>query len=598
MIETLKELYSILTDAQKKSLFKLQFFVVFMAFSEVIGIAAIGPFLALAGDFSVLEEEGMLRDLFIWTGTKDPANFIFLIGACVLIIISISTLISTFAVRALLHFAQRLGAEISSSLYDFYMQQPWLFHSHSNSSRLMNNVTTECNRVTAGIIYPIMVMNAKIAVGTAIVILLILIDPFITFFGFLIFGLIYILIFSIVKIRLSTNGKIITKTMQIRFKLMNEGFDGIKDTLVLGRSGIFRTRFSKESTALGRALGSNVTMNEVPKYWVELIAFGAMISLILYLLAFNGGSLTSILPKLGIFAMASYKLLPAFQQVYGNLTYIKGSASALDSIKQDLIDWKDLPNQDSILNDKKELSFNKLSLKNISFQYPGKNEPALENISIDIDKNKAYGFVGKSGAGKSTLVDIILGLIAPKSGTIYLDDKNFEIYGSRLWQKSIGYVPQSIFLADATVEENIAFGIPKKDINPDKIQHSVLLSNLKDLIEEMPMGLKTMVGEKGLQLSGGQRQRIAIARALYHDPEILIFDEATSALDGLNEKIIMDSIYALSQKKTIILIAHRLNTVKRCEHIFLFDKGKIVDSGGFQQMVEQNKQFKDMTDHS
>ena len=181
---------------------------------------------------------------------------------------------------------------------------------------------------------------------------------------------------------------------------------------------------------------------------------------------------------------------------------------------------------------------------------------------------------------------------------IRTDDKNFEIYGSRLWQKSIGYVPQSIFLADATVEENIAFGIPKKDINPDKIQHSVLLSNLKDLIEEMPMGLKTMVGEKGLQLSGGQRQRIAIARALYHDPEILIFDEATSALDGLNEKIIMDSIYALSQKKTIILIAHRLNTVKRCEHIFLFDKGKIVDSGGFQQMVEQNKQFKDMTGHS
>lgn len=595
MIDTLKDLYSVLTKKQKKTLFRLQFLVILMALSEVIGIGVFGPFLALAGNFNLVNEEGMLRDIYIWTELQNPADFIFYVGASVLIIISISTLISTFAIRALLHFAQRLGAEISSSLYDYYMQQPWLFHSNSNSSRLMNNVTTECNRITAGIIYPVMIMNAKIVVGIAIVILLLIIDPLITCLGFAIFGFIYMLIFSAVKFRLATNGRVISKTMQTRFKLMNEGFDGIKDTLVLGRSSIFRTRFSEESFALGRALGSNVTMNEVPKYWVELIAFGAMISLILYLLAFNNGDLTAILPKLGVFAMASYKLLPAFQQVYGNLTYVKGSASALDNVKEDLKNWKHLSNENLISNELPKVSFTKLSLNNISFKYPSKNDLALMNISIDIEKNSAYGFVGKSGSGKSTLADIILGLISPNSGTVYLDDKKFELYGSRSWQKAIGYVPQSIFLADASIEENIAFGIPENEINNDNLQNSILLSNLNDLIEEMPLGIKTVVGEKGLQLSGGQRQRIAIARALYHDPEILIFDEATSALDGLNEKNIMDSIYNLSKQKTIILIAHRLNTVKRCKHIFLFDKGKIIDSGGFEEMKEKNKQFKDMT---
>ena len=598
MIQTIKELYDVLTSRQRLELLRLQFFVILMAFAEVSGVVSIGPFLSLASNPDQLDGNNPFSFLFSYIGLSNSDNFIFYAGLLVLFILCVATLTSTFTVRYLLHYAQRLGANFSSSLYEHYMSQPWLFHAGGNSSKLMNNITTECSRVTQGIIYPVMIMNAKIALASCIIILLIVMNPMITLSGFFIFAIIYFFIFSVVKKRVARNGIAVTESQKNRFQLMNEGFGGIKDVLLLGRSFSFKEKFLSASNEYGRANGSNATMNEVPKFWVELIAFGAMVSLILFLLSSNNGSLPLILPQLGIFAMASYKLLPAFQQVYGNLTYIKGSASALHSIRDDLLAWK-ISKDNKIKDSKKNISFkNQIEFRNVTFKYPTKDNFALEDISLKINSKSIVGFVGSSGSGKSTLIDLILGLMMPTAGIVLIDDKVLNLKSLRSWQNHVGYVPQTIFLSDSSIGSNVAFGLPKDLINIDKVKRAIKLSNLESFVDSLPNGLDEIVGEKGVQLSGGQRQRIAIARALYNDPEVLVFDEATSALDGLTEKAIMDAIYELSSHKTIILVAHRLNTVKKCDRIYLFENGRLIDSGSFEVMQENNKKFKNMSHHS
>jgi ABC-type multidrug transport system fused ATPase/permease subunit len=595
LLSSLIDLFKALTAKQRISLYKIQFLVVFMAISEVIGISTIGPFLALVSDPTLLEKEGFLKSIFIFSGVQNPNDFIFFAGAGVLTVLFASALVSSITIRAVLYYAQRLGAEMSSSLYDYYMRQNWLFHNSINSSKLMNNVVSESNRVTASVLYPFMILNAKAVVGIAIISLLISIDFIVTIFGAFVFGGLYIIIYKFVQFKLNQNGEKISDSMRIRFRLLNEGFDGIKDTLILGRSLIFRERFYESSMKLGKSYGSNLTMNEVPKYWVELLAFGAMISLILFLLANNEGKLTEILPTLGIFAMASYKLLPVFQQVYGNLTFIKGALPALNSIKDDLMSWKKIIEDKKISYVNDDIIFESLNLDNVSFQYPNKDLNAIENVSLEIKKNQIVGFVGKSGSGKSTLADIILGLLDPQMGKIKINGNSLNDSNRRSWLNNFGYVSQNIFLSDSSIRENIAFGIPEDKINEDQISKCIKLANLDELLGTLPDGINTIIGEKGLQLSGGQRQRIAIARSLYNDPSILIFDEATSALDGLNERLIMDSIHSLSGQKTIILIAHRLNTIKKCDLIYLFDQGKLIDSGSFENLKSKNKIFDEMS---
>lgn len=598
MFSIIQDLYRVLTSAQKFSLLRLQFLVILMAFAEVVGVASIGPFLSLAGDTSQLSGDSILANVFEYSGIKDINDFIFVAGLAVLMLLTIATIISTLTVRYLLHFAQRLGANFAATLFTHYMSKSWLFHASGNSSQLMNNITIECNRVTVGIIYPIMVMNARIVLAFAILLLLLSIDPFITLIGLFGFATIYIIIFYFVKLKLSKNGLAVSINQALRFKLMNEGFGGIKDTLLLGRSYSFNKQFKKASLELGYAMGSNSTLNEVPKYWVELVALGTMVSLVLYLLVTNDGNLAFILPELGVFAMASYKLMPAFQQVYGNLTYVKASGPALNSIKGDLLEWKNSQLELTEISKRQHQLRSAIELKDLSFQYPNKSEIALSNINMKINSNNIIGVVGESGSGKSTLIDIILGLISPSSGEILIDGIVLNNRNIRNWQNSIGYVPQTIFLADASIKENVAFGLHADDIDENRVVEAIKLANLEEHVRTLPEGINSLVGEKGVQLSGGQRQRIAIARALYNDPNVIVFDEATSALDGLTEKVIMDSIYKLSQTKTIILIAHRLNTVKNCDVIYLFDKGKLIDSGSFEEMKDRNNHFKLMAEHS
>jgi len=379
---------------------------------------------------------------------------------------------------------------------------------------------------------------------------------------------------------------------------MNDGFGGIKDILLLGRSSTFKKRFFKTSNKLAYSEGNNVVIALVPRYFMELLAFGSMIALVLYLIKSSQGNLGLILPIISVYALAGMKLLPAILRIYTSTTQIKGALAAYESIREDL-ENANADNAPEFKNSHHAWSkHNEISLKEVTFTYPGKERPALENISLKIKPNTLVGFVGTSGAGKSTLIDVIIGLIKPQQGEVAIDGTPLIKQNLREWQNKIGFVPQTIFLTEGTIAENVAFGISQDLINYEQVAKALKLAHLEEFVSKLVNGVYSKVGERGVQLSGGQRQRIGIARTLYYDPEVLVFDEATSALDGITEKTIMNAIYDFTGQKTLIIIAHRLKTVQKCDEIFMMENARVVDRGSYQHLLENNEQFKKMSDHA
>ena len=598
MFSVIKEIFSLLSNDQRKRFYILQVLVILMAFTELLGIASIAPFMALVGDMSLLEKNGIYSKLYQLSGINDPLNFLFATGIGVLTALTVSTVVSMFTTWRLSSYGSSVGVQLADRLYSHYMKQDWQFHASGSSAQLTKQVSTESARISNGIIQPLMQMNAKVILAIFIAISILIYNPIVAIAGLLMFATGYLLMYKFVRKALVLNGKRLSSVATNRFRLMNEGFGGIKDVLLLNRNKDFIDRFSVEGNIQAKAQGLNQTIAQVPRFFIELLAFGAMIGLVLILIKTHHGDLGTVLPILAVYALACFKLLPALQQIYSSITQIKGNMPAFESVKKDLIDSReDLSTIRTI--PPKKLSIDKsISLKNIHFAYPNKSTYAVNDVSISIPVNHVIGIVGSSGSGKSTLIDIILGLLTPQKGDIYVDDTLITDDNKRGWQDLLGFVPQSIFLSEGSIAENIAFGIPADEINYDQVIKAVDLAHLTELVNELSEGIHTKVGERGVQLSGGQRQRIGIARALYNEADVLIFDEATSALDGITEKIIMDAIHEFTGKKTIMMIAHRLKTVQKCDTIYLMEKGKVVDQGTYMYLVENNPQFREMAKHS
>ena len=599
MFKMIKQLFSLLTPEQVRKFYVLQVLVTIMAFTELLGIASIAPFMALVGDISLLQGEGVLADVYKLTGMNNPLDFLFYTGMFVLVTLSISTIISMFTIWQLSLYASRVGTEISDRLYSYYMQQNWLYHASGSSAHFIKQVSSEAPRVTDQIIQPLMYVNAKAVLAIFISISILIFNPLIAVSGLLVFVSVYIILYKLVHKRLHINGQNMSSISTERFRLMNEGFGGIKDVLLLNRHHDFVERFEKSGKIFAYARGTNIAISQVPRYFMELIAFGALIGLVLILIKLHEGNLGAVLPILSIYALAAFKLLPALQQIYGGIAQIKGSSAAFEAIKDDLAQSLHMEKQKNEISIIEDLSFRReIAVSSISFTYPQKDKPAVNGLSMIIPVNSVVGIVGSSGSGKSTLIDILLGLLTADEGELYIDDTIMNNFNKRAWQNIIGFVPQSIFLSEGDIAENIAFGIPKKDIDLKQVTKALKLANLEKFVEQLPKGLSTKVGERGVQLSGGQRQRIGIARALYHEADVLVFDEATSALDGITEKVIMEAIHNFSGDKTIIMIAHRLKTVEKCDTIYLMEEGKIIDQGTYSELIIKNPRFKEMAENA
>lgn len=599
MLKIIKQLFSLLSPQQVRQFYILQVLIVVMALTELLGIASIAPFMALVGDISMLEKNNFLAELYQMSGLTDPMDFVFYTGLMVLVALTVSTLVSMFTIWKSSLYGARIGIEIADRLYAYYMREDWQFHASGSSAQLTKQVSTEAMRITSGIIQPLMQMNAKVVLAVLISVSILIYNPLIAIVGLVIFALAYFLLYKLVRKKLVSNGRAISQVSTDRFRLMNEGFGGIKDVLLLDRSQDFVERFEESGTVYARAIGLNAGISQVPRYFMELIAFGTMIGLVLLLIKLHEGNLGVVLPVLAVYALAAFKLLPALQQIYSSVAQIKGSLAAFEAVKEDL--ERSVNSQKHITNEtlpiRTELK-EKITLSDIKFNYPGKSRPAVDGVNMTIPVNSVVGLVGSSGSGKSTLIDLLLGLLTPQSGHLYIDDARITPENKRAWQNTLGFVPQSIFLSEGTIAENIAFGLPVADIDLNQVNKALELASLTDLVAQLPNGVNTKVGERGVQLSGGQRQRIGIARALYHEADILVFDEATSALDGITEKVIMDAIHDFSGQKTIIMIAHRLKTVQKCDIIYLMDQGKIIDQGTYQELVGTNSQFKEMAEHA
>ena len=594
MIKITKQLFSLLTPNQRKRFYLLQFLVILMAFMEIIGVASIIPFMALVGDMTQLQQETFYAQVYQASGIESESEFVVILGIGVVVTLFVSGTISLFTTWRLCMFGTQLGTELSTRLYTHYIKQNWLFHASVNSAKLTKKIVNETNRVSGGIILPLMQMNARVVFTLFMVISIFIYDPRVAIVGLSVFAIVYLILFKVVKRSLERNGKAISQIFSKRYRLNNEGFGGIKDLLLLGRGDNFIESFNQTSKSLAHSQGTINALAQVPRYFIELVAFGSMMTITLYLISSYDGNLGMILPTLSLYTLAAFKLLPAIQNIYANVAAIKGNIAAFESIHDDLI-WSSKPK--ALIQESKQ-SFlrvkHQISLNNITFTYPDKTKSTLQKINMSILANSVIGIVGPSGSGKSTLINILLGLIEPQQGEMKIDNTILNYKNRRSWQNTIGFVAQDIFLSDRSIAENVAFGISKNEINLDKVKKALELSHLTELLQSLEKGIYTPVGERGVKLSGGQSQRIGIARALYHEAEILVFDEATSSLDGISERRVMDAIHEFGGQKTIIMIAHRIKTVQNCNKIFYIDKGRVVDQGTYKELIERNDDFKNM----
>ena len=588
-----KKILRLLSPEEKRRTYFLLFMILVMALLDVMGVASIMPFMALLADPSVTEENTYLQAIYIGLSFEDKSSFLFFVGGAVFAVIVTAIAFKALTIYAMLRFTFMREYSIGRRLVAGYLHQPYEWFLSRNSAELGKKVLSEVQQVVNGVLIPVLQLIAHGGVAISILTLLVIIDTKLAVVVATSLGTAYAVIYFLLRHKLEYIGVRRVRTNQQRFQVISEAFGGVKEVKVSGAEEAFLTRYDEPARRYARYQAASQVAAQIPRYILEVLAFGGMLSVILYLV--NGpGGLEASLPVIAVYAFAGYRLMPALQQVYAQVTLLRFNGPALDELYNDFYQFNspdDRVTHECFANEPGV----ELILENITYSYPGSDRTAVSGINLTIKPQTTVAFVGATGSGKTTIVDIILGLLLPQNGRLLVNQLEINRKNLRSWQKMIGYVPQHIYLSDDTVAANIAFGIPHDDINMSAVERAAKVANLHKFVsEELENGYKTVVGERGLRLSGGQRQRIGIARALYHDPQVLIMDEATSALDNVTERTVMEAVCTLGHQKTIILIAHRLSTVKECDRIFVIDSGVLVGEGGYSDLSEESLQFQKM----
>ena len=592
-MKTIKKIFDLLTLYEKKKAFFLFLLILVMAFLDVLGLASIMPFIAVLANSEIIETNSILYYFYQKSsifGVSNKKDFLFLLGVVVFIF-----LMTSLAFRALTNYAQTSFAmmreySLGKRLIENYLHQPYSWFIEQNSADLGKNILLEVNQVVDKTIIPSINIIVNGIVILSIFSLLIFVDYKLAIIVSLVLSLSYLLIFFIVKNFLKKIGLDRLKANKRRFQSLSEAFGSIKELKILGLEKNYVNKFSRPAEIFAINESLSTVIYQVPRFFVEAIAFGGMVVLVLFLIN-TKGEFADIAPILALYAIAGYRLMPSFQLLYASFSNLRFSGSILNLIHNDLNNLKiaEKKEDDKFIKLKKSIK-----LKDIFFSYSNSQNFTLKNVNLSILANSKIGIVGRTGSGKTTVIDIILGLLDNYKGELWIDDILIDDTNKRSWQKNIGYVPQQIFLSDGNVSSNIAFGIEADKINHKSVEKAARIANLHDFVtNNLEKKYDTEIGENGIKLSGGQRQKIGIARALYHTPNILVLDEATSSLDNTTERIVMDAIKKLSGKITIIMIAHRLETIKNCDNIFLFDKGQLVSQGKYEELL-LDKNFNDM----
>jgi ABC-type multidrug transport system fused ATPase/permease subunit len=562
-----------------------------MAVMTAFEVASIGLILPVIQILILGEQDGAITK-FILNILPLPKNAN--LGIWISGVFAVFFTIKNIVLIALIYTVNRIVSEkiavFSRKIFDIYLSNPIVFHFHNNSANLLHSITTGVNRSLETVrLILMMVLDGMLMTGAFL--LLIFVEPTATLGAAAGLGILGFSFYKITSSIFVSWGDASHAFERIFIKWINQSFDGIRDVKLLQAQSFLSRKIETTAQRIAHFQCLSMTAVHVPRLLVETIIIIGFLSIVLILLSANQKP-TDIIPTLSLFGMAALRLMPSLNRILTSATSLRLSAAYISAVHTVFCNASTNCQQAPERTSDTPVSFNKdINLKNVTYTYPDAGHAALNGINMTITKGQSIGFVGPSGAGKSTLMDIILGLLEPTSGRFLVDGKE-ATDGILGWQKNIGFVPQQVFLMDDTIRRNIAFGIEDEDINEARISKAMKLARLEDFIVSLPEGLSAIIGEHGTRLSGGQRQRIAIARALYRDPDVLMFDEATSALDNVTEQEITRAIENLSGDKTILIVAHRLSTVRKCNRIIFMSEGHIISSGSYDELLANNKDFR------
>ena len=471
------------------------------------------------------------------------------------------------------------------------MRLPYSFHLERDTASLSRVLGSDVESALGGFLASLLGVVAKGLSGFVLISFIVIVDPLVALGTVVVLGGGYMFIYRLIRVRQSRLGAKMVEASVALGRATLEGIAGIKELRVLGRESTSTSSYNQVLSTLVKTQAQNLLAAALPRYVIEVIAYAGIVAVTLGFVLKGEGM--AAVPSLALYALAGNRLVPIFQQFFAAAITIKYHTKAVESLVFDLKTVRAHIEQPTSIEDSTRLIFNhSLQLSNVVFQYPSAHTPSLKGISLTILKNQSIGFVGKTGSGKTTLADVILGLYQPQSGSISVDGVTLTEDNERMWRKRVGYVPQTVFLTNATIAENIALGIPKNKIDHLAVARAAQMAQAEEFIDLLPDSYGTVVGERGVKLSGGQRQRLGIARALYHQPDVLIFDEATSALDGMTEDAVMQAVQKLSQQCTMILIAHRLRTIQACDRVVMLDGGLVVADGQYAELMENSPAFR------
>lgn len=570
----LNKLNYIFTKKDKWNCFILLIVVIIGSFLELAGISIFSPFVELIMNPESIQENAVLSKIYELSGVTSVEHFLALIAVGIIVIYVVKNVYVIIEKNQIYIFSYKLQRKISTGLLNAYMNKPYSFHLNKNISVLQRSIQEDTEQFTQCIIH-LMEMIAEVFVCVAIAIYLFDVSKSIMVIIAVLLGICMLGFYKISKKYSVKWGRQGQEYRAYTFQWMNQSLGGIKELKVLNREESFVEEYDSFYAKYVRVLRLSRLMGVVPKYIIEMVSMTGLLLAVIIKIFWGQKDLIEFVPQLAVFAVAAFRLLPSVGRINEHLSTVLYAKPSVELIYNDLKEIEK-PEVKSDTVDESWHFKDKLEAKKVTYAYPGSSENVIEDADFVIKRGTTVAFVGASGAGKTTMVDIILGLFIPQKGKILADGMNI-FKNLRTWQKEIGYIPQSIYLSDDTIERNVAFGVRKEDIDEEAVLRAVKQAQLFEFIDTLPDGLQTYVGDRGVRLSGGQRQRIGIARALYHNPQILVLDEATSALDNDTEKAVMDAIDRLKGEKTIIVIAHRLSTVKDADAFFEVKDGKVCE---------------------
>lgn len=563
---------------------------------EGFGLSMVPVFMSLLNKPETIQTNSILNRLYHLSHAESTKQFLMLAGAGLILIYAVKNLFLGFLAHSQYKFLFNKQVSLSRRLFDAYLHSPYTFHLQRNSAELLRNVNNEVLWVFHQVLIPLCVIITESLVIIVLMAVLMRLQPVPALIALVVLGSAGFVFFRFVRKGMAEAGQRQQFHLGQSIKWVNQGIGGVKEAKVLGREEYFLDFYTHSSRAYAQANRYLKFTSDLPRLGTETLAITGIMLVTLIMLG-SGQEMKAILPTLGLLAVAAMRLAPSMNRIVSSLNSIRYFTPSVNVIYKDLVKFDQEPVEvrgalpQSKIGQSSEAG--DIELRRVSYHYPASAEIALRNVNLTIPRGHSVAFVGPSGAGKTTIVDVILGLLSPTEGEVLVDGRNIHD-GIRDWQRQIGYIPQPVYLSDDSIRRNIAFGLPDEQIEEERIQAAVRAAQLEDLVSTLDEGLDTLVGEHGVRLSGGQRQRIGIARALYHDPAVIVMDEATSALDNQTESEITRAIAQFYRKKTIIIIAHRLTTVKDCDELFFMQDGAVVRSGTYESLLATSREFQNM----